>query len=477
MKLIKLWVNNYKNLSNAELQFSKNQLPIALIGNNGTGKSNIIEALTHIFMGLYYGDNQEFDYQIEYLANNQQVFIKNNNNTGVEIFVDNIKWSQNKFKSKIRRSLDAPFPSLVFSYYSGSCKRLEKQLNRYEKSYSAKLRQQDHDLNRQFVFTTIIHAEWIFLALLCHQKNQILPEISLASRDTIKFILTPPKDYDPEVHDPTCWSSSGAIRDFLLALDRYSRESNDTRKPINDGEITTSRTYYIEAEDLYSLGSHLTRRETNLYSIILALSANKILKKVSFEIESQGNQFSFDFLSEGEKQILAVIGGATLTDQNESILLLDEPDTHLNPEWTWKYCPLLRQALTGNQSESSSILLATHDPILISGLSKEQVIISHKNGSGGISFAQPLRDPKGQGIANILTSEFFGLPSSLDIDTQKLMDRRLELSFKTTRLTDSERTQLKSINEELEILGLGISERDSDYIKFLEKKYGSNMQA
>jgi hypothetical protein len=45
--------------------------------------------------------------------------------------------------------------------------------------------------------------------------------------------------------------------------------------------------------------------------------------------------FPFDQLSEGEKQLLAVVGAIRLTTGNENLVLLDEPDTHVNPHWSW----------------------------------------------------------------------------------------------------------------------------------------------
>ena len=109
--------------------------------------------------------------------------------------------------------------------------------------------------------------------------------------------------------------------------------------------------------------------------------------------------------------------------------------------------------------------------MLISGLSKEQVLIAH-NRNGHLLYDNPHRDPKGQGIANILTGEFFGLPSSLDEHTQSLLDERLSLAYKTQRLSDIENLRLNQINLELQSLGLSISFRDPAYAEFEESKYG-----
>ena len=87
-------------------------------------------------------------------------------------------------------------------------------------------------------------------------------------------------------------------------------------------------------------------------------------------------------------------------------------------------------------------------------------------------FSRPVRNPRGQGIANILcSSEFLALPSSLDKETQKLLDERLTISIKR-ELTDAEKTRLRELNEQLEIIRPGISERDPEYVAFLRQRHG-----
>lgn len=188
---------------------------------------------------------------------------------------------------------------------------------------------------------------------------------------------------------------------------------------------------------------------------------------------SRETVINFDDLSEGEKQLISVIGGLWLNFQNECLVLLDEPDTHLNPSWSWKYHSLLSDALDVNQRNSSTVLMATHDPVLISGLSKEQVLIAH-NQDGTLTYQQPYRNPRGQGIANVLTSEFFGLPSSLDEHTQGLIDERLALAYKEGILSNVESIRLREINSLLNELGLTISYREENYKEFERSKYQRN---
>ena len=54
MQLNKVYIDGYKNLIKTSIEIQPADIPLAIIGNNGTGKSNLIEALLHIFIGLYY---------------------------------------------------------------------------------------------------------------------------------------------------------------------------------------------------------------------------------------------------------------------------------------------------------------------------------------------------------------------------------------------------------------------------------------
>ena len=42
MKLKRLWLNGFKNLNDFEINFERNDGITLLIGNNGSGKSNIL---------------------------------------------------------------------------------------------------------------------------------------------------------------------------------------------------------------------------------------------------------------------------------------------------------------------------------------------------------------------------------------------------------------------------------------------------
>lgn len=62
MKLERLWIKDYKNLRNCEVGFPQPHLLNAVIGGNGSGKSNIVEAILHILIGVYFNKPPPFDF-------------------------------------------------------------------------------------------------------------------------------------------------------------------------------------------------------------------------------------------------------------------------------------------------------------------------------------------------------------------------------------------------------------------------------
>lgn len=479
MQLNDFWVGGYKNLVDTYIDFKSCRAPITVIGNNGTGKSNLIEALLEVFLGLYYNTPPKFDFRIHYEAHGKSIFVSNIEGN-ILIEVDGISWSRDRFKVRIRDVQNRPpFPALVFGYYSGTCRRIEQQLKRYNRSYSAKLRNQTEDFERNFIFSDIDQAKWVLLSLIAHGKYGLLSDISISGVRRLRITVKPPRSYLPDSEDVRYWDTKGAFREFFSILDNLAVDTSEKRIQGELGEsILESRTYFFPLDDRHAheqfekIGVFLEKLGTTLYSMLQAFSTHQMLVSVNYELKRIDSETTFDFgeLSEGEKQLVCVLGGLTMAQHRECLVLLDEPDTHLNPSWSWRYNKMLENSLDREQQNSSTVLVATHDPVLISGLSKEQVLIAH-NRNGQLFYDNPHRDPKGQGIANILTGEFFGLPSSLDEHTQSLLDERLNLAYKSQRLSDNESSRLNEINRELKSLGLSISFRDPAYAEFEERKY------
>ena len=106
---------------------------------------------------------------------------------------------------------------------------------------------------------------------------------------------------------------------------------------------------------------------------------SQLIDEVRIRVRLQKNDGTVTFreLSEGEQQLLTVLGLLRFTAESESLFLLDEPDTHLNPRWAVDYFNYLRTfaGQSNDDRENSHILLTTHNPLAIAELVREQVQI------------------------------------------------------------------------------------------------------
>ena len=139
--------------------------------------------------------------------------------------------------------------------------------------------------------------------------------------------------------------------------------------------------------------------------------------KIFVKHKTADGLISYEQLSEGEQQLLTVLGLMRITHQDECLFLLDEPDTHLNPIWKLRYFEEIERFQQQDEDATikgdSQIIVTTHDPLMIGGLRKEQVrILSNDQGYSDVS--EPTDDPQGMGVAGLLKSDMFGLPSTLD---------------------------------------------------------------
>lgn len=193
--------------------------------------------------------------------------------------------------------------------------------------------------------------------------------------------------------------------------------------------------------------------------------------RVKIRVKTAGEFLTFRELSEGEQQLLTVLGLLRFTKDEESLFLLDEPDTHTNPAWSYEYLTLLARAL--DDTQSSHIIMTTHDPLIISGLRRQQVhILYRESGTGQVTATLPEHDPKGMGVAGILTSEFFGLRSTLDPETLRQLDRKRDLTYRQDPLNEEELAALKKLENELEDVDYASITRDplyEPYVKAMEQ--------
>ncbi len=182
MRIERLYIKEFKNLKNFEIDFDKKSPYTMLVGRNGTGKSNLLEAITRIFRDLDFRKLSDFDYSITYEINGKKVTIdsdpyKNDSNepSGVRlkprpvITIDGIQQSSKQF---YRKEADKYLPKHVFGYYSGTQDRFKDVFKKHLIKYRDELIANKEGTIRRLFRAENAHSQFVLLVFYA-QKREI----------------------------------------------------------------------------------------------------------------------------------------------------------------------------------------------------------------------------------------------------------------------------------------------------------------
>ncbi|SEL29182.1 AAA family ATPase [Halomonas daqiaonensis] len=509
MRIDWLWVDEYKNLRDLTIDFSQDHLITVLIGRNGTGKSNVLEALTEIFRDLLMGADRHgkknvpsIKYRIAYEIHDRWVYIdadperkeayqaktvskdKHPEPYPVGASFDDLEGASIS-RTKLVGEDSEHLPRFLFGYYSGESDRMREVFRAYLKNYDDKLiKNKDPGLKRMF-FAEPVHSNFVLLSFLVNNKERtnafLQKQLGLEEGgiESVLFVLKQPYWYSKNATggDSRFWNSKGIVRDFLAKLYEISlapirikrRETYDVRRS------RTLEYLYLYAKDIDAL-RELAKGKTSaeFFRDLESTHVSDLIDEVRIRVKLKKNDGSVTFreLSEGEQQLLTVLGLLQFTSAEESLFLLDEPDTHLNPRWSVEYIQHIRDFLKDEKdnTQSSHVLLATHNPIAVAELLKEQVqILRRDDETLCISAEEPSMDPMGMGYSGVITSEMFDLNAAVDTTTQKLLEIQRTLSAKD-QLTESEKDELEKATTKLEEFGFHYQMRDPVYTEYLRAR-------
>lgn len=477
MRIDYVKIKEFKNLTDFQIDLDENFMETVLLGQNATGKSNFIESLVLIFKYLDLEKPCDFDYTIKYLCRGFDIVVDFKENK-YDFQVNNKKVSATEFNNRKNELL----PKYVFTYYSGISNRLKEHFDVHQKRFYDKIIKPnvDHkeiDNLRRLFYVQTVHSYFVLLAYFSFDKQEkesidfLKNVLGIEDLESILFILHKPSWKGKG--DQRFWGADGMVKEFLEKVWELSIAPiyDEVKIPVNFRKSTKQKRLYLYISSKKKLKelSKIYDSNTEFFKALESTYISDLIEEVRVKIKKKNvkGEIKFKELSEGEQQLLTVIGLLKFTKDEESLILLDEPDTHLNPLWKWRYLQYLKDVVN-TEKDATQIIINTHDPLVIGSLVKEQVRV-FKEVRGKIEVTQPETDPKGLGVAGILTSELFGLPSTLDEKTLSVLERRNELISKqdNQKLTPEEAIELNEIFQELNSLGINTTDRDPLYQRFI----------
>lgn len=192
------------------------------------------------------------------------------------------------------------------------------------------------------------------------------------------------------------------------------------------------------------------------------------------DADGSSHELRIEQMSDGYKIVMAMVAdlAARMAEANpvlenplegKGIVLIDEVDLHLHPQWQRRILKQLHQTFPNVQ-----FVVSTHSPIIVVGAASiAQVINLNANVEVGGS------DVDVESISQILLGDLFGLPSLHGPEWDDKIAERDKLLART-RLMPEESERLVSLNKELSILS-AIPSADAIRSKRLLEEIAANL--
>lgn len=355
MQLISLWVEDFKNLKNFTINFESQENLSIIIGNNGSGKSNVLEALSSIFSELYIrsGRRNKSNYILKYQIDDKTIEL-----TQDEIIVNGIK------QSKKYLSNNNLLPSRIVALYSGEETRLYK--NYYESFTKKYLRDFSQMLSPSNNMIYIDKSYWsiaLLTLILSAESGNDDHKRFLENNLGIKNVKNIHIDFKTSYFSKI---KKDSPLDILLGIINFDKK-NSIDYPNNSLFLGLNPEYNsMTIEEIFNILLHAT-----------LLQRAKIFEKIIFTINDE--QIGLNDLSEGEKKKLLLKATMDLVANEKSLILLDEPDAHIHVESKQEIYSIFNEyASTYNRS----FVITTHSPTLTNYADDKNIIMLTKNCDG-----------------------------------------------------------------------------------------------
>lgn len=320
MHIQTLYIKDFKNIKNQTFDLSSHNGLTLLIGNNGCGKSNVLECISSIFYNLYQKSELfETEFTISYQMYDSSSF--------------DIRYEG---KNLIQQpSQGFRLPKRVVAIYSGEEQRM------WEKYYAPLYSKYIKEINKQaqggswpsMLYLNKYYWDIALLSILCSDAEDNMSFLTnLLGITNIENI-----QFDINSQNYTNYKESPVLT-FIDSLNQNPIFTLENFKALLEKQAINIDTLFMY-----------------LY-IAFSPKESKILNAIT--IRFNGNQTIKD-LSEGQKKLLLIKAALEFTGSEDTLYLLDEPDAYIHIENKIKLLDIIK-----SYSNNREIILTTHSPSL-----------------------------------------------------------------------------------------------------------------
>jgi predicted ATP-dependent endonuclease of OLD family len=354
MKINYIYIDGYKNLNKLELSFDESSTVNALIGNNGSGKSNVIEALTRVFTSVYNDSTVCFVYEIHYTIADNEIVLCNKEKP---VFLKNGK--------SVKKSEKETFlPRSIFLYYCGETDRLQKLASDCQDKKFEKALKTDGEIVTRYVssvglkeFAAALLANAIYQNATYDKVCELINIYNIGGPVTFN-LKRPSWSKSAPITEKSFWNAQGAVAMLLHAI-----------KDVGELQITDKNTAKIIVKNIADLKLGAESAFDLFVRFELLIQAG-ILNSIDFKIVKEGVEITSNDLSEGEKQLAQFLCILEATKDYRALFLLDEFDSFLHPNWQRRFAEII-----DGISITGQVLFTTHSPLTLGKVRKENIRI------------------------------------------------------------------------------------------------------
>jgi predicted ATPase len=359
----------YKNLSDFKINFDGNSFIEVFVGKNGTGKSNLFEAVIEIFRHLFEKDYlARFDYTIDYELEGKSY---------------EINWEKEKLyldKTEVKSISKNILPDNILIYYSGHNPKVTELVKEYEDNFKRGLKEANEGDTREFIGIAKDYKSLLLAVLLLqpkenHAREFIKNKLGISRiKQELRIDLKRPyyamkKGYeiDPEVKETAFWKATGITGRFLKVLDSVKRRESKVIR--NEGyfrpenEFEDHYIFYFDLSSFRETFSQLTPQQ--LFRELDNLKTIEMLQNISIEVElTDGTLGTINQFSDGQFQAVYIYSIIELFKDRNCLMLLDEPDSFLHPEWQYQFLSQIFK-ITDSAAKNTHVLMTSHSAITL----------------------------------------------------------------------------------------------------------------
>jgi len=452
--------------------------PICLVGPNGAGKSQLLQVIAEMFQAAFHAcvpseerrdGNPTLQFKIEYIIALP---------SGLEhVRISRSLIKRNKASLRIERKVAAGWspcpiqdpqtvsllPLKIIGYTSGDNETLSLPFLISRSGYADEVTGQALRTaasaesipdTRLMLVDYATHLELLVSNLLLggpEHRNSLLDDVRLDDLNSFRCVVQLAHSAAPKAPASLAGVTSRKGIQLTAELETYvdqlrrcctAHSFNEKTETytfdfrVDEAVRTAFRTFFSTPLELYSALHKLAmlndlaipksarqhfKHATNTRRFASRLpepqDEDKVFRFEQVTFKARGGKTTVDYvsLSDGEHQLVQILGTFAMFSSANILFLLDEPESHFNPKWRVNFLSRVEALNTGNgarnlvgsSASQQDVLLTTHAPFVPSDMPRERVLIFTKE-EGRIAVRHPNIQTYGTRF-DLILEECFGV--------------------------------------------------------------------